>query len=73
MNVHKKRHHTFLQTCLQVGWMLIVSCVVLQAVVQHAPAQLLDATQAACRRTHMQSSEGGLLPDRGMERGRTPM
>ena len=53
--------------------MLIVSRVVLQAVVQHAAAQLLDATQTACRRTHMQLSEGGLLPERGMERGRPPM
>jgi hypothetical protein len=40
--------------------------------VQHAPAQLLDVTQRTCRRTHMQLSEGGMLPEREMERGRPP-
>jgi hypothetical protein len=64
-------HHVFLLTCLQVRWMLIVGCVVLEAVV-HAPAQLLDVTERTCMRTHMQLSEGGMLPERDMERGRPP-
>jgi hypothetical protein len=72
MSVNKKLHHTLLLTCLHAGWMWIVGCMVLQAVVQYAPAQLLHVTQRTCRRTHMQLSEGGMLPEREMERGRPP-